>query len=486
MSNDGSSPPRRSRQLRVHSARRLLPVFLLAFFALAATAQAHNVVATSACTPGTAAGSGNSVTINWTNFANPPGPGNGGENTPGWQIVYTPTAGGAPVTLSGSVTFPLDSYSLTVAVPGGAGSLVVSSFWTAAETTDGNVGSTSQDLNVSDCFAAPAIATTASAGVQAGGTISDSAVLSGGRAPTGTITFNLYAAGDTTCSTSLATGTATVTGNGTYASPVVTENTAGSYQWVASYSGDANNKAIADACGQPAEQVVVTPPPTPTPTPTPSKASPTIVTTASAACKPTSTTTTCPLTDEAVLSGGNSPTGTITFGLYPSGTTCTTALKTVKATVAGNGSYTSPSVPELATGSYQWIASYSGDANNNPAAEPCHVTQEQVPGQQFKPVCTANPHLVGTFGKVGKSVTAHVTSLGVKSVTFYLDGRKLATVTKAHGGLFTIKIKTSGLKVGVHRITATTKMSQSICKPVSLSHSFIHPANHPPPPTPTG
>jgi hypothetical protein len=482
MNIDSSLLSGRSRRPRVH-AWRTVPVLLVAFFAFAASAQAHNVTATAGCTPGIAPGSGNSVTINWTNFANPPGAGNGGENTPGWQVVYTPTVG-PPVTLSGNVSFPLDSDSLTVPVPAGAANIVASSSWTASQTTDGNAGSFSFPLTVPNCFASPAIVTTASPSVPAGGTISDQAVLSGGRAPTGTITFNLYAASDTTCSNSLATGTVTVNGNGSYASPTVTESTAGSYQWTASYSGDANNTPVADACGQPAEQVVVTPPPPPPPPIPSTMVSPKIVTTASKGVL-----VGVPFSDTAVLSGGLTPTGTITFKLYSgSDKSCSKVLSTGTVIVNGNGSYTSPTAIENKAGTYQWTASYSGDANNTPVAEGCGEAAEQivVSTRPPHPVCTANPHLTGVFARVGNSVTARVGSLGVKSVTFYLDGHKVSTVTKAHGGFFSLTISTTNLGYGLHKLTAKTSMSQSVCKPLSLSKSFIHFNPTPPPPSPTG
>jgi hypothetical protein len=106
--------------------------------------------------------------------------------------------------------------------------------------------------------ATPALATTPSGSVPAGGTVSDSATLTGGFSPTGTITFTLYGPGDTTCTTPIATSTAAVSGDGTYHSAVATTGAAGTYNWAASYGGDAANNAVGPtACG--AESVTVTP-----------------------------------------------------------------------------------------------------------------------------------------------------------------------------------------------------------------------------------
>jgi len=463
---------------RKHASRRILPLALLTFFIFAASAQAHSVSASVSCTPGV----GNAVTFVWSNFADPPGPGNGGENTPGWQIVYTPT-GGSPTTLSGNVSFPLATYTLTVPIPDSAGSALVSSSWTASQTTDGNAGSFSGTLPVSACTgpppppppppASPTIVTTASPGVLVGSTISDDAVLSGGNSPTGTITFNLYAASDTTCATPLATGTVPVTGNGSYTSPAVTENQAGSYQWVASYSGDANNNPVADPCGQASEQVVVTTPP---PSPPLVLASPLIATTASGVGSGDK------ITDTATLSGGSlspGPTGTITFKLYAgSDTSCKTALSTVTTTVNGDGAYTSPAVVEKTAGTYDWVASYSGDANNSGVAEPCGVSAEKVHVPPA-PCLHTSVSLTGIIGKREGVFTAHLKGPGVEHVTFYLDGHKLTTVTKAHNGVFSVTINAAKLSYGAHTLMAKTSVSKPYCAPASRAATFIRPKpNH--------
>ena len=94
--------------------------------------------------------------------------------------------------------------------------------------------------------------------------LTDSAVLSGGSNPTGTITFTLVAPGGSTVDTE----SVTVNGNGTYKTPVgytipYHGGLAGIYQWNASYSGDANNDSVSDN-NDPAEQVEVTAPVPPT------------------------------------------------------------------------------------------------------------------------------------------------------------------------------------------------------------------------------
>ncbi|GAB4053638.1 hypothetical protein [Catellatospora paridis] len=104
----------------------------------------------------------------------------------------------------------------------------------------------------------PTLVTEASRDTFVGKPVSDTATLSGGVNPTGTITFNLYGPNDTTCSrTPVFTSTVTVDGNGVYPSGTFRPGTPGTYQWVAVYTGDSNNRAVSTRCGDPAEQVVV-------------------------------------------------------------------------------------------------------------------------------------------------------------------------------------------------------------------------------------
>ena len=94
----------------------------------------------------------------------------------------------------------------------------------------------------------PGISTTPSSGGIIGTTVTDTATLSGGDGPTGTITFNLYATPD--CSgTAVDTQTVTVTGDGSYSTSGFAPAQPGTYQWTASYSGDASNNTAATTCG---------------------------------------------------------------------------------------------------------------------------------------------------------------------------------------------------------------------------------------------
>ena len=181
--------------------------------------------------------------------------------------------------------------------------------------------------------------------------ISDTATVSGGFNPTGTVTFNLYDDPNGT-GTALFTDTETLA-SGTATSAGYTTQAPGTDYWVATYNGDSNNTSVSS--GDAAEPVMVT------------AATPSITTTASADVT-LSSNATGPLSDSATLAGGFDPTGTITFTLVgPDGFSYTQT-----DTVSGNGAYTaSTTLPSSGTvaGIYQWDTSYSGDGNNSAASD---------------------------------------------------------------------------------------------------------------------
>lgn len=105
----------------------------------------------------------------------------------------------------------------------------------------------------------PALATKASPSVPVGGTIADTATLTGGASAAGTITFDLFGPDNGTCSgTPISTSAKAVAGDGAYTSDGFTATVPGTYRFIARYSGDANYEARSGACNDPDESVVVT------------------------------------------------------------------------------------------------------------------------------------------------------------------------------------------------------------------------------------
>ena len=189
-----------------------------------------------------------------------------------------------------------------------------------------------------------------------GTVLNDSATITGGSSPTGTVTFNLYGPGDTTCTgTVLFTQTVAVSGGVASTTGGYTTTVAGTYNWTAHYSGDNGNLPADSGCGSEAVTIA--------------KSSPTLPTTPS----PASGSIGAVLNDSATVSGGSNPTGSVTFSLYgPGDTTCTgTVLLTQTVSLTGGTAATTGGYTTTQAGTYNWTAHYGGDSNNNSADSAC-------------------------------------------------------------------------------------------------------------------
>ena len=225
---------------------------------------------------------------------------------------------------------------------------------------------------------------------------------------------------------------------------------AGVYTWSVTYDGDANNRTVTETgSASNGEQTVVSP------------ASPTIVTTASAATRRGAKATT--LTDSAVLAGGYFPGGSIVFTVTGPGGFSYTQTDPV----SGNGTYTASTLlPTTGTvaGTYTWTAHYVGDANNAAATDQGGPA-EQVIVAPTSPtlVTTASPAL--TLGTTAPTLSdAAVLAGGLNptgSIIFTLTGPGGFSFTQTDpvsgNGTYTAStpLSTTGTVAGTYSWTAT-------------------------------
>jgi hypothetical protein len=212
--------------------------------------------------------------------------------------------------------------------------------------------------HISFCYdpnAVPTLTTEATTPVTLGDPISDTATLSGGNNPTGTITFTLYGPGDADCSGEpafISENRPIVNGSATSAEfePLAP----GTYRWTAQYNGDDNNDPVLSPCNADNETSVL------------NKAPSAIATVQSFIPQ-----------DQATVTGFGTPGGTVTFELFKSLDCSGTAVYTEEvdlsdgtASTSNNGNPNatpagySINAGNLGTGEFSWKVTYSGDANN--------------------------------------------------------------------------------------------------------------------------
>ena len=266
--------------------------------------------------------------------------------------VFTDTeAAGATVTSASYTPTAVDTYK-----------------WSATYGGDTNNNSATDhgtNESVSIVQASPSIATVASAtanSVVGSASTYDTATLSGGYSPTGTVAFTLYNSANVAVFTDTEAAGATVT------SASYTPTAVDTYKWSATYGGDTNNNSASDNGNNESVSIV--------------QASPSIATVASATAN--SVVGSASTYDTATLSGGYSPTGTVAFTLYNSAN-----VAVFTDTEAAGATVTSASYTPTAVDTYHWSATYGGDANNNSASD--NGNNESVSIVQASPSIVTKP-----------------------------------------------------------------------------------------------
>lgn len=83
--------------------------------------------------------------------------------------------------------------------------------------------------------------------------------------------------------------------------------------------------------------------------------------------------------------------------------------------------------------------------------------------------------LRGVAGVKRARFTVRISSLGIKEITFYLDGRKLKKLIAAQAkhGEFAVKVDPRKLRHGSHKITTRAVMSDAACPNFARTAVFV-------------
>ena len=205
-------------------------------------------------------------------------------------------------------------------------------------------------------------------------------------------------------------------------------------------------------------------------------------------------------TDVATVSGGSSPSGTVTFSLYSNNTCSTQVGSSVFSSTWTGDTVTSPSMgPINSTGTYYVKAVYGGDTNNAGNTSPC--TSEVVTVGQATPTVstTANGGLSSATDTVTvRGPSGQPTPTGTVVFTLYSsNGTSEGTNTQTlSGGTATsTPFSYTGLAAGTYHFVAVytpdtaggayyTSGSDGGSATVSSDGEFFSVTTPPPPPPP--
>ena len=307
--------------------------------------------------------------------------------------------------------------------------------------------------------------------------------MSGGFTPTGTVTFDLFAPADTTCTGDpLSTSTNPLTAGSATSDPFPT-TVVGTYHWVATYNGDANNTAVTSVCAD--EPVIIV------------QATTSVATQVNLAGTTTAVTGPIPLgssvQDTATITHAHTltPTGTVTYTFYSNGDCTGSGTGAGTVTLDENGTVPdSDTQGPLAAGSRSFQAAYSGDADFIGSTSPCepftvHTGSSNTATTVFDAATNAawaGTELTGAkaYDTAKVSHSDGITATGTVTYTFYSSGNcsgtstNAGTVTLTSNGTVPNSDTQGPLQAGSHSFQAmysgdtNYSPSTSSCEPFSV------------------
>jgi hypothetical protein len=320
--------------------------------------------------------------------------------------------------------------------------------WTVEYAGDGNnepVGLPCGSANQASAVGTITVTLGASAtGATVGNPVTAMASIQEGAIPTGQVTFTAFSPSDTNCSgAAVFSSTVKVSGNGSYRSAAFVPSQVGTFRWVVSYSGDPNHAPTSAGCGKATSSV--------------SPASPSI---ASDVTQRLTVGTSFKVT--ATLQGGYAPGGTITFEIYRRvAAGCAKPVVVGTVPVTGNGTIDSGPLVARQPGTYSFGASYSGDAANQGATDPCDPSGPAVQVYRRTPQVKPRARLKGDDEiSIRARLSGAASPSGTINFRLYRAGDKRCKRKPAFSGGVTIRSNGSYLlaqyfatKPGVYRLS---------------------------------
>ena len=100
--------------------------------------------------------------------------------------------------------------------------------------------------------------------------------------------------------------------------------------------------------------------------------------------------------------------------------------------------------------------------------------------QEVKAVCTVSESgivLKGVSGSKRHPFTVHISSVGIKQITFYVDGHKVKSLksSQARNGQFSLRINPRRFGYGAHTVSVKATATEPACANIARSGVFVRP-----------
>ena len=183
------------------------------------------------------------------------------------------------------------------------------------------------------------------------------------------------------------------------------------------------------------------------------------------------------LKDSVTLTGGDNPTGTVTFKLYSNSSASGTPLFTDTETLSG-GTATSKYYTPTAVGTDYWVDTYNGNVHNNPVTN--GDASEPVVVSPAVPVFSNLTNTTIIIHNSSQKFTGEIAAGGLippGNVTVTLNGVQKTVAIKSNG-TFSVTFATGNLPVGEYTLQYNYAGSSDFLGAIDTERIGRHVRNH--------